>query len=209
MIFIIFFFIIYKMNINIDWTPDIENILESIRLNCIILSNYHKEKYYYYKSLLKYFKLPLICLSSLTSIFSVGLQGYIKQSDISILTCLLSFFSAIIASIELYLGIQKNMEIEMLASRNLLILGYDIYKTLNLNAEHRKVNGKVYLEEKFNEYIKLVEQANLIHTKKLIDSLAPINKSILNNLEIKTISSSTQLSNQNEDSDIVNNLNNI
>jgi hypothetical protein len=87
---------------------------------------------------------------------------------------LLSLTSAIIASIELYLGIQKNMENEMMASRNFLIVGYDIFKTLNLNREHRKVNGKVYLDEKYNEYVKLVEQANLIHNKRVKDALAPI-----------------------------------
>ena len=159
-----------------DWTDDIEKILENIRINSISLSNYHKEKYYYYKSYLKFFKLPLIILSSITSIASVGLQGYIKQDDISIITCLLSLASAIIASIELYLGIQKNMENEMVASRNFLILGYDVFKTLNLERVHRTINGKLYLDEKYNEYIKLVEQANLIHNKKIKDALAPVPK---------------------------------
>lgn len=159
-----------------DWTDDIEKILENIRINSISLSNYHKEKYYYYKSYLKFFKLPLIILSSITSIASVGLQGYIKQDDISIITCLLSLASAIIASIELYLGIQKNMENEMVASRNFLILGYDVFKTLNLERVHRTINGKLYLDEKYNEYIKLVEQANLIHNKRIKDALAPVPK---------------------------------
>lgn len=159
-----------------DWTDDIEGILENIRINSITLSNYHKDKYYYYKAHLKYFKLPLIILSSITSIASVGLTGYMSQNGISMMTCLLSLASAIIASIELYLGIQKNMETEMMASRNFLILGYDIYKTLNLDREHRKVNGKVYIDEKYNEYVKLVEQANLIHNKRLKDALAPVPK---------------------------------
>ena len=159
-----------------DWTDDIEAILENIRINSITLSNYHKGKYYYYKAHLKYFKLPLMILSSITSIASVGLTGYMNQDDISMMTCLLSLTSAIIASIELYLGIQKNMENEMVASRNFLILGYDIFKTLNLDREHRKTNGKVYIDEKYNEYVKLVEQANLIHNKKIVDALAPVPK---------------------------------
>jgi hypothetical protein len=180
-----------------DWTNDIETILENIRINSITLSNYHKEKYYYYKSHLKFFKLPLIVLSSITSIASVGLNGYIPQNTISIITCLLSLTSAIIASIELYLGIQKNMENEMVASRNFLILGYDIFKTLKLDRDHRKTNGKVYLDEKYNEYVKLVEQANLIHNKKVLDALAtlpdiyksqpPTPSSTLTRLEITTI----------------------
>ena len=156
------------------WTQDVETVLENIRLNCITLSGLHKEKFYHYKGHLKYFKLPLIILSSVNSIASVGLTAYLKQETISMLTCMLSLVSAVIASIELYLGVQKNMESELFASRNFQLLAYDIFKTLSLKVNHRQVGGKVYLEEKYNEYIKLTEQANLIRNKKVTDSLAPL-----------------------------------
>jgi len=156
------------------WSDDIELILNNIRINSILFSNYHKEKYYKYKSYLKYFKLPLIVLSSITSIASVGLTKFISQEKVSIITCLLSLLSAIIASVELYLGIQKSMEAELMCSREFLLLSYDIYKTLNLEKKNRSVNGKVYLDEKFQEYKKLVENAKLIHSKKLLDALAPL-----------------------------------
>lgn len=156
------------------WTVDVETVLESMRLNCIVLSGLHKEKFYHYKGHLKYFKLPLIILSSLNSIASVGLTAYMQQESISMLTCMLSLVSAVIASIELYLGVQKNMESELVASRSFQLLAYDIFKTLSLKLEHRQISGKVYLEEKYNEYIKLTEQANLIRSKKVNDSLAPL-----------------------------------
>lgn len=157
-----------------DWTPDIEAVLENIRINCVIFSNYHKERYYVYKSYLKYFKLPLIVLSSITSISSVGLNTYVKQQTVSLITCLLSLTSAIIASIELYLGIQKSMEIELMSSRNFLLLAYDIFKMLSLSSEHRAINGKMFLDEKYTDYSKLVENAKLVNNKKIKDALAPI-----------------------------------
>jgi len=161
-----------------DWSEDIEKILENIRLNSIILSTYHKDRYYHYKGHLKYFKLPLIVLSSITSIASVGLTAYMAQKDISLLTCLLSLVSAILASIELYLGIQKNMEQELLASRNFLLLAYSIYKVLNLQVEHRVEKGILFLDDTYNEYIKLVENANLTKSKRIKDALAPIDESM-------------------------------
>jgi hypothetical protein len=161
-----------------DWSDDIEKILENIRLNSIILSTYHKDRYYHYKGHLKYFKLPLIVLSSITSIASVGLTAYMAQKDISLLTCLLSLVSAILASIELYLGIQKNMEQELLASRNFLLLAYSIYKVLNLKVEHRVEKGILFLDDTYNEYIKLVENANLTKSKRIKDALAPIDESM-------------------------------
>ena len=59
----------YTMN---DWSDDIDKILNDIRINANNLSNYHKNKYYYNKGLLKYFKIPIIILTSITSINSVG-----------------------------------------------------------------------------------------------------------------------------------------
>lgn len=162
------------MNTAASWSEDYENILENLRINCIHFSNYHKNKYYKYKSCLKYFKLPLIVLSSITSIASVGLTKFVSQSKVSIITCLLSLISAIIASIELYLGIQKSMETELLSSKEFLAIAYDIYKILQLERKHRSVSGKVYLDEKFQEYKKLVENAKLIHSKKFLDVLAPL-----------------------------------
>ena len=160
-----------------DWTPDIETVLENIRINAVILSKHHTARYYHYKGFLKYFKLPLIVLSSITSIASVGLTGYLKQNVISIITCLLSFLSAVIASVELYLGIQKSAETELVAAKNFLLLAYDIFKTLALSSEHRMISGKVYLDEKFQEYNKLVENAELTRNK-LKDSLAPLPENI-------------------------------
>jgi hypothetical protein len=100
------------------------------------------------------------------------------QKDISLLTCLLSLVSAILASIELYLGIQKNMEQELLASRNFLLLAYSIYKVLNLKVEHRVEKGILFLDDTYNEYIKLVENANLTKSKRIKDALAPIDESM-------------------------------
>jgi hypothetical protein len=157
-----------------NWSEDIEQILENIRINSVLLSNHHKERYYHYKGHLKYFKLPLIILSSITSIASVGLGGYLPQKDISLLTCLLSLTSAILASIELYLGIQKNMEQELIASRKFLLLSYNVYKLRYTEKSNRIENPRVFLEEVYNEYTKLVENSNLIKSSKIKDALAPL-----------------------------------
>jgi len=159
---------------NDAWDIDSEEILENLRINSHNLAIYHKEQYYYYKNSLKYFKIPIIILSSITSVASVGMATYISQEDVSLFTCLMSLFSAIIGSIELYLGIQTTMDISIDVSRQYQILAYDIYKTLSLNREHRSISGKDYLEEKFKDYLKITENASLIIGNKVPDALAPI-----------------------------------
>lgn len=161
-----------------DWKNDIEGILEKIRQNSVILSEHHKKRYYHYKGYLKYFKLPLIVLSSVNSIVAVGLNSYLEQDTISLLTCLLSLSTAVIGSIEMYLGVQKNMEIELIASRNFKLLAYDIYKQMQLQPENRVLNAKLFLDEKYNEYIKLIENANLIHNDRIKDILTPLSEEL-------------------------------
>ena len=160
-----------------DWTTDIEFVLENIRVNCVVLSKEHKRQYFIFKDILQYFRLPLIIISGINSIISVGLQPYVTQSIISMITCLLALICSIIGSIELYLAIQKSMENELTAQRDYYLMSVDIYKTLSLSREHRPVPAKDYLEKQYNSYCKLIENSNTV-MKRLEDRLAPLPNSI-------------------------------
>lgn len=155
------------------WSSDIEILLEKIRINSVILSKQHKKNFFYLNNLLRYFRVPIIIISGVSSIISVGFQPYISQKVISMLTCLLSLLCSIIGSIELYLAIQKQMENELLSSKDYYILSIDIFKMLNLNLENRNPDGKAYLEEKYSEYCEFMKKSNTIE-KKLLDQLSPL-----------------------------------
>jgi hypothetical protein len=154
-----------------EWTDDIELILGHVRENCVILYKYHLERYYQYKRVLPFFKIPVLILSSFNSVFSVGLQPYMKQSIISVIICLVSLFITIINSIELYMGIQKSLETEMAASQGFYLLSIDIYKTTKLKRHNRDVSGKQYLTDCYNMYQELIKQSKLIHDPSLKDTL--------------------------------------
>jgi hypothetical protein len=156
-----------------DWTDDIETILEDIRVNCVILTAEHKRQYFSYKNVLQYFRLPIIVISGINSIISVGFQEYMEQSVISMTTCLLALVCSIIASIEMYLAIQKSMEQSLIANKEFYLLGVDIQKILLLDRTHRPIPAKDYLEKCYNMYVKLTENSNVLD-KKLVDKLTPI-----------------------------------
>jgi hypothetical protein len=103
----------------------------------------------------------------------VGFQPYLNQTVISMTTCLLSLLCSIIGSIELYLAIQKQMENELLSSKDYYILSIDIFKMLNLNVENRNPDGKAYLEEKYAEYCEFMKKSNTIE-KRLLDKLTTL-----------------------------------
>jgi hypothetical protein len=156
-----------------DWSEDIEKVLDQIRMNSVILSKEHKKRYFSLRNILQYFKTPIIIISGINSIVSVGLNPYIEQRTISMMTCLLSLVCSIIGSIELYLAIQKGMETELVSSKDYYILSIDIHKTLTLSKEHRPIPAKEYLENKYNEYVKLYENSNLL-PQKIKDSLSQL-----------------------------------
>ena len=160
---------------NNGWSDDIENVLESIRHNAFVMSEHHKKNYQYYKSQLKYYKIPVIIISGLNSVIAVGLQPYLDQGIISGSTCLLALLCGIIGSIELFLGISAGMENELVASKNFYLLAISIYKTLMLDRERRPVIGRDFLEEVYSEYTKYYGSSALVTmSKKTKDKLAQI-----------------------------------
>jgi hypothetical protein len=168
-----------------EWSDDIEKLLSEVRENCIILNKYHLVRYYKYKQTLPFFKLPVLVLSAVNSVFSVGLQPYMQQSLISVLNCILSLVITLINSIELYMGVQKSMETEMLSSQGYYILSIDIYKTISLEREHRDVSGKQYLTDCYNKYEELIKKSKLIKDTNLPDVLQSINHKISDIVNVK------------------------
>lgn len=174
-----------------DWTTDIESVLEQIRINSVLLSKEHKKRYFYLTEILRYFRLPVIILSGINSIVSVGLQPYLAQGTISMMTCLLALICSVIGSIELYLTIQKSMENELMSSKDYYILSIDIFKTLSLSKEHRPIPAKEYLDKKYSDYVKLYENSNLL-SKKITDKLNPLPLDIPPSLSLKISNSSSE-----------------
>lgn len=169
----------------LNTNEDYENILNMIRLNSIELSKYYKKRYYELKSYFKYFKIPIIVFSSCNSVISVSLNTFLEQKYVSIITCLISLICGIIGSIELFLQIQQQMEIALSNSKEYYLLSINIYKMLNLKKAHRQVDDKVFLDDIYTSYCKLIEGSSLIN-KKMIDNL---NISNITEISIKSHSS--------------------
>lgn len=143
-----------------NWTSDIEILLNKIRINSLRLSDYHRTNYLKLKDFIMYFRIPVLCLSSLNSVFSVGLNSFVSQNVVSVLNCLISLVCGIICSIELFLQIQRRMDIHNSSSINLYCLSVEIFKILSLDRNNRNINASSFLDEKHQEYIKFRSDSN-------------------------------------------------
>jgi len=144
------------------WSCDIEKRLEAIQDNSAQQSLISKQEYLELMYLQRFFKIPVIVLSGMNSIFAVGLNAYASQSAVSIINCILAFICATIGSIELYLNITKKIEISLNSFQSFYLLSVKINSTLKLEREHRSVlDGQKFLSDCLNEYEQLFSQNNV------------------------------------------------
>jgi len=152
---------------------DVDTILNKIRDNSMVLSNYHRKRYLFLKGRLKYYRIPIIVISALNSVGAVSLQNFFPQKYISLINMFLSLTVGIIGSIEMFFNITKQMESELSESKSFYVLGCDIFKYLSLNKEKRMDDEREFLNEIYGRYIKLVE-SSIILKKKVADKLNDI-----------------------------------
>jgi len=171
------------------WSTDVEKVLYDIRSNSEVLARHHKAAYIVLQAQLVYFRVPLIILSALNSVFSVGLSMYLVQATVSTINCLVSLVCACISSVELFLQIQKKQEIELASYHGYYLLGAKISATLKLAREHRESEGLAFLNSCISEYNNLFEQSN-VNRNDIDDQLV----SIINpHVAIKVTTSSSPL----------------
>jgi hypothetical protein len=159
-------------NLGSVWTDDQEEVLKNISHNAGLMSEDHKSKYKELISSLSYYKIPIIILSSLNGIFSVGLNTYMKQEIVSTITCLISFLVSSISSVELFLSIQRRSDQELMSYKQFYALSVKINTTLVLHKKHRQGDGDTFLTQVLGEYNSLFESAcvnGLGNDDKLID----------------------------------------
>ena len=149
-----------------NWSNDVETQLQNIEVNAKQQADISKHQYLDLIFLQKYFKIPVIVISGLNSVFAIGLQSFMPQSSVSIINCILAFFVATMGSIELYLGITKKMDIALNSYQSFYLLSVKINNCLRLERSHREqMDGRAFLVACLNEYEQLFTQNNITADK--------------------------------------------
>jgi hypothetical protein len=146
------------------WSHDLEKQLENIKENAVQQSKIAKKQYLELVYIQKYFKIPVIVISSLNSIASISLTAWMSQNSVSLTTCFLSFIVATMGSIELYLGIARKIDVAYQSYQNFYLLSVRIQSCLKLEREHRsEMSGKKFLCDALSEYETLFSQNNVTY----------------------------------------------
>lgn len=158
---------------HLSWTRDIEQLLNNIRLNSLRLTEYHRERYFRLTGFIKWFRLPVIALSAINSVFGVMMTKFASQETVSVFTSIVSLIVGIIGSVELYLGVQDKLTKELSSCKDHYSLSTVLFKMLALKSENRHVEALVFLDDHFTQYSKLINESN-IKDAMIYDYLLPV-----------------------------------
>lgn len=85
----------------------------------------------------------------------------------------LSLLVGVIGSIEMFYQITRQMEVELIGSKDFYVLSIDIYKYLALDKHKRSGEEKIFLADCWTRYTKLVETSYILK-KKIEDKLSEL-----------------------------------
>lgn len=150
---------------------DVDTLLDKIRINSIHLSNAHKAVYDKLENSLKWYKLPVIIISGLSSLLSVS-QDYISQYYITIGNSTMGLLCSIIVSLEMYFRISLRLSSAMQSTKDFYNLATDIFKYLCLSVDKRTENSTAFLEQSYGQYVSLCEHSDFVEITS--DTLLPL-----------------------------------
>ena len=148
---------------DLNFTQDIEGVLENIRINSAILHDYHRKQFIQLNGRIKYYRIPVLIFSSIASVWAIGGDAFLPQDQV----------------IELFEKIDEKMKLSEELSHKFYTMSVDIFRTLSLYDKNRGISGKDYLSQVFSEYVKMVEKSDLTG-KKMKDKLMPLPQPLVN-----------------------------
>ena len=158
-----------------EWSEGSIVLLTKIKSNCVTLHRYYRKEHLRFHEKIKWFKLPLIVLNSISATFAVGASGYnVPQHVVNAIICGIGITNGIISAVELQLGIERKAEDCLIAAKDFYILGCDILKVLTLDYTERGCESILFLNDIYSKYIELIKNNDIIN-KTIIDELLIIN----------------------------------
>jgi len=141
------------------WTDTIINLLQRIKYNSMLLHHKHRHRYMKYRTISKYFDLPIIVMSVFSSSFPS--LNVISPDYQNIITTAISMAITILSSTKLYLNLSNNINSEIDLSKAYYILSINIFKMIMLKPSDQ--NPNTFLDASFAEYSKLIETSSLLY----------------------------------------------
>jgi len=151
--------------------------LNKIRENAIQYGKAHRERFVYLERSLKYYKVPVLVLSAFSSAISLS-QEFFSQSVITITNTILGLICSLIVSLELYLGISREMSQSESIAKDFYNLSTEIQKQLVTLKDKGQMDILPYMEAAYSQYTSLITNSTILNIDGINDKLIEIENEV-------------------------------
>jgi len=144
------------------WTDTIDKTLDIMRQNTLKLSELSRNQYNAFKSRIDFINIPLAILSGANAVAIFILDNYVNEHYVTIACGVTSASVAALLSSHWLLGTVDKMEEHLSFHHKCESISNQIKNILQINKEDRKIDGSMFLMDKFAEYKSLIANHPLI-----------------------------------------------
>ena len=158
----------YRTNVYIttmvvyEWTDSGERTLDIMRQNTVKLGEISMGNYNALKKRIHYLQLPLAILSAANAYAVVDLGHYVPDNYVTIACCVVSATLAGYLSYDWYVDSHKRLESDYSFQKSCADFSREIKEVLSVPRYERKIDGDLFLLDKFKHYKELVAGNDLI-----------------------------------------------
>lgn len=142
-----------------EWTHREEVYLKKLHLQCLNMYSYYNKLHLSQMDVSKRFNIPIMVLSAINSLLALTLAAFIDQAFVSIINAIISAGVGILSSILLFLKVNEKITLSQSLSMKMNILALKISKELGLDKDHRTLDGTLFLNECFQEYLVIIDKS--------------------------------------------------
>lgn len=154
-----------QYQINNKWL-ETEPVLIRIKNSAYATHMLYEKHYLSIRDSLKYYDVPIIVISTLNGIFIAGAKEYIDAGIVNVLTCLMSLMVGMIQSLKTFFKVDERRENALSTHKDMFKLYCDLSRTIDIGASNRNINPERYLEDVFQEYMRINDKAIVIKNKR-------------------------------------------
>lgn len=133
-------------------TPQQEEFLRRLHLECHTLAEYNRKQFQIYSRIHQRFTVPILVISGINSLFAVSSQPFLQQNLISITNACLSLFCGILGSIQMFMKVDTKIHQFVICAHEFKKLSYRISRELSVERDVRSNNGKEVVNNALNEF---------------------------------------------------------
>ncbi|AAZ94051.1 VP11 [Micromonas pusilla reovirus] len=148
-----------------NWEP-YEDSLIRIKHSCFAMHELYRERYLLARTRMMYYDVPIIVLSSVSSVFIAGGDAYMSKSMVQILTCIMSLCVGIIGSLKKFFRVDENREQCLETYKDLFRMFCELAIVMDMPSTSRPGDPQQYSTETSSKYAEIMQRSLVLEGQR-------------------------------------------